>query len=82
MVNKGLPYVGSGPAERLNDSLATELRKRSGHIVKLLGPEELRELEPSLSSEFTHIVLLPETAHATNPHRLVCSISPLAVARS
>ncbi len=75
VVNKGLLYAGSGPAARLSDSLATELRKRSGHIVDFLGPQELRDLEPALSREFTHGVFLPEAAHTTNPHRLVSSLA-------
>ncbi len=75
VVNKGLLYAGSGPAARLNDSLATELRKRSGHIVDFLGPQELRDLEPALSREFTHGVFLPEAAHTTNPHRLVSGLA-------
>ena len=69
--NKGMLYVGSGPEDRL----ATELRQRSGHIVEFLGPQELRDLEPALSTEFTHGVFLPETAHTTDPHRLVTSLA-------
>ena len=75
VVNKGMLYVDSGPADRLNNSLATELRKRSGHIVEFLGPQELRDLEPALSTEFTHGVFLPEAAHTTNPHRLVTGVA-------
>lgn len=75
VVNKGLLYADSGPASRLNDSLATELRQRSGHIVEFLGSQDLRDLEPALSTEFTHGVFLPESGHTTNPHRLVSGLA-------
>jgi D-amino-acid dehydrogenase len=48
-----------------------ELQRRRGVHLEVLGPEELRRLEPSLAPIFPHAVFYPQVAHVVDNFRLV-----------
>jgi len=51
------------------------LRRANGVAWEELDADELRQLDPSLSREYVHGVLLPANGHTTDPHALVCSLA-------
>jgi D-amino-acid dehydrogenase len=53
------------------DRLAWELRRENGVEVLELEGDELRQLEPSLSREYRHGVLVRENGHTSDPFQLV-----------
>ncbi|RWE81302.1 MAG: FAD-binding oxidoreductase [Mesorhizobium sp.] len=68
---EGYLYVyESGRASR-NELFAEDLRRELGIPSHILGADELREFEPSLSRRFHRATLLPGNGHTVNPKRLV-----------
>jgi D-amino-acid dehydrogenase len=58
-----------------------QMREERGVVVQALDARQLRDLEPELSADYTHGVLLPEHGHVANPHRLVQALAAAFVAR-
>lgn len=48
-----------------------ELMERCGANVRILGPDEIRELEPGLARRFVRGTYQPDSGSVTNPGRLV-----------
>ena len=51
------------------------LREERQIRQRVLGPGELRELIPELSTDYKHGVLLPDHGFVANPYRLVCRLA-------
>lgn len=54
-----------------HDSFAIELKRSTGLRVDILNADEIRQLEPSLSPDFTHAHFIPDHGHCKNPGGLV-----------
>lgn len=52
------------------DALGREVRRRHGVALDVLTGPAIREFDPALSPELTHLVRLPEQGHCPNPLRL------------
>jgi D-amino-acid dehydrogenase len=57
--------------QRAKDSAAWALRAEHGVQLDELGADELRQLEPELSRDYTHAVLVSGNGHVSNPGGLV-----------
>ena len=64
-------YVYRSSAGLEKDRLAWELRRENGVEVDEFDADELRQLEPALSREYAHGVLVRENGHTSNPLGLV-----------
>ncbi len=60
-----------GEAERVADGLRAEYDVRSDPI----GPDEIRQMEPSLAPGFRRGLYLPDNGSTANPHRLVNTLA-------
>jgi len=54
-----------------HDRFAIELKRSTGLRVDILNADEIRQLEPSLSADFTHAHFIPDHGHCKNPGGLV-----------
>jgi D-amino-acid dehydrogenase len=52
------------------DTLGRELRRARGVAIEVLEGPAIRDFDPALSAELTHLVILPEQGHVPNPLRL------------
>ena len=52
------------------DALGRELRRARGVRIEILEGAAIREWDSALAPELTHLVILPEQGHTTNPLRL------------
>jgi D-amino-acid dehydrogenase len=52
------------------DALVRELSRKHGHRVEEIGPDELRQLEPSLAPIFKKATYFPDGTHCINPGEL------------
>lgn len=52
------------------DALGRELRKARGVKIDVLEGPAVREFDPALSPEVSHLVVMPEQGHVPNPLRL------------
>ena len=68
---EGYLYVYESATPSCNELFAEELRRELGVPFRMLGADELREIEPSLSRRFHRATLLPGNGHTVNPKRLV-----------
>lgn len=66
----GLTVYRSAEA-RAKDNAGWNLRRAHGIEVQELGADELRQLEPELSRDYTHGVLVPGNGHTVDPGGLV-----------
>jgi D-amino-acid dehydrogenase len=71
----GQLYLYESDAAYAKDALGRELRASLGIRSETLGPDEIRQLEPSLGPRFAKAVYLPDFGHCSNPHRLVATIA-------
>lgn len=55
--------------------MVEKLRDAFGIRSEILGPDEIRQLEPSLEPRFAKAIYLPDSGHCSNPHRLVTTIA-------
>jgi D-amino-acid dehydrogenase len=53
------------------NALAWRLRIERGANIELIGPGELRELEPDLSHRYRRAILIHGQGHSANPNRLL-----------
>jgi D-amino-acid dehydrogenase len=53
------------------DRLAWQLRRENGVEIDEFDADELRQLEPALSRDYRHGILVRENGHTSNPLRLV-----------
>jgi len=54
----------------LGDELGRRLRRERGVRIDVLEGAEVRAFDPALSPSITHLAVLPEQGHVTNPLRL------------
>ena len=54
-----------------HDSFAIGLKQTTGLKVDILRSDEIRQLEPAISPEFTHAHFIPDHGHCKNPFGLV-----------
>jgi D-amino-acid dehydrogenase len=59
----------------LGDALGRELRRARGVRMEVLTGAAVRDFDPALSAEVTHLVVLPEQGHCPNPLRLSQAIA-------
>ena len=67
---EGYAFAYRSEAAFLGDALGRQLRLARGVKVEVLTGGAIREFEPALAPETTHLVLLPEQGHVPNPLRL------------
>ena len=67
----GQLYVSEHSGAVFSDPLSKALLRDAGVKVIELGPGELRELEPALSSNQKHGLLFPDHGHALDPFKVV-----------
>ncbi|HEY1796242.1 MAG TPA: FAD-binding oxidoreductase [Stellaceae bacterium] len=68
---RGHLYVYRSAESLAKDGLAWTLRRENGVVVDEFNADELRQLEPTLSREYTHGLLVRENGHTSNPFGLV-----------
>ncbi|HEX3882086.1 MAG TPA: FAD-binding oxidoreductase [Stellaceae bacterium] len=68
---RGHLYVYRSAESLAKDGLAWTLRRENGVTVDEFDADELRQLEPTLSREYTHGLLVRENGHTSNPLGLV-----------
>jgi D-amino-acid dehydrogenase len=59
----------------LGDALGRELRRARGVTVDVLTGAAVRDFDPAISAEVTHLVVLTEQGHCPNPLRLSQAIA-------
>jgi D-amino-acid dehydrogenase len=64
-------YVYRSVESLEKDRLAWDLRRENGVEIDEFDADELRQLEPALSRDFVHGVLVRENGHTSNPLALV-----------
>lgn len=67
---EGYAFAYRSEAAFLGDALGRELRIARGVKIEVLTGGAIREFDPVLSPEITHLVVLPEQGHTPNPLRL------------
>jgi D-amino-acid dehydrogenase len=67
---EGYGFAYRSAAAYAGDALGRDLRRARGVKIDVLTGAAIREFEPALSPEITHLVLLPEQGHVPNPLRL------------
>ena len=67
---EGYGFAYRSEAAYAGDALGRELRRARGVKIDVLTGGAIREFEPALSPEITHLVLLPEQGHVPHPLRL------------
>jgi D-amino-acid dehydrogenase len=67
----GYVYVYETDEAYAKDARAWRIRRERGVPMAELGPDEIKQLEPSLAPIFKRGVLLTEHGHCVNPQRLV-----------
>ena len=71
---RGHLYVYRSEESLKKDGLAWALRRENGVEVDEFDADELRQLEPTLSREFAHGLLVRENGHTSNPFGLVSAL--------
>jgi glycine/D-amino acid oxidase-like deaminating enzyme len=67
---RGYALTYESEAAFLGDALGRDLRMARGIEIALLKGPEVREFEPALSPRVTHLVVMPQQGHVSNPGRL------------
>jgi D-amino-acid dehydrogenase len=68
---RGHLYVYRSAAALAKDGFAWALRRENGVVVDEFDADELRQLEPVLSRDYVHGLLVRENGHTSNPFALV-----------
>src|SRR5580693_7314391 len=68
---RGHLYVYRSAESLAKDGLAWALRRENGVEVDEFDADELRQLEPTLSRDYVHGLLVRENGHTSNPFALV-----------
>jgi D-amino-acid dehydrogenase len=68
---RGHLYVYRSEEAVSKDGFAWALRRENGVVVDEFDADELRQLEPALSREYVHGLLVRENGHTSNPFGLV-----------
>ena len=74
MHHRGHLYVYRSAESLAKDGLAWTLRRENGVVVDEFDADELRQLEPTLSREYAHGLLVRENGHTSNPFGLVSAL--------
>jgi D-amino-acid dehydrogenase len=74
MHQRGHLYVYRSAASLAKDNLAWALRRENGVEVDEFDADELRQLEPVLSRDYAHGLLVRENGHTSNPFGLVSAL--------
>lgn len=67
---EGYAFCYESEAAYLGDSLGRDLRRERGVRIEVLNGAAVREFDPALSANITHLVLMPEQGHCPSPIRL------------
>ena len=67
---EGYGFAYRSEAAYAGDAPGRELRRARGVKIDVLTGGAIREFDPALSPEVTHLVVLPEQGHVPNPLRL------------
>ncbi|MGE5089917.1 MAG: NAD(P)/FAD-dependent oxidoreductase, partial [Candidatus Levyibacteriota bacterium] len=70
IVQRGYAFTYRSEAGFRADALGRELRRRHGVAIEILTGGAIREFDPALSPQLSHLVVLPEQGHCPNPLRL------------
>jgi D-amino-acid dehydrogenase len=70
IVQDGYAFTYESAAGFEADALGREIRRRRGVAIEVLTDGAIREFDPALSPQLTHLVRLPEQGHCPNPLRL------------
>src|SRR5580692_7105030 len=71
---RGHLYVYRSAESLAKDGLAWALRRENGVEVDEFDADELRQLEPALSRDYVHGLLVRENGHTSNPFGLVTAL--------
>lgn len=78
--NGGLYAFGDAGTMAAAETVAKR-QAEFGIRVEMLGPEELRQLEPALQPRFAGAAFHPDAAHISDPHQLTLLLFEAALAR-
>lgn len=70
IVQQGYAFAYESEKGFLGDALGRRIREARGVKIEVLTGPAIREFEPALSPQITHLVFLPEQGHTPNPVRL------------
>jgi len=70
IVQDGYAFAYQSEAGFADDALGLAIRREHGVAMEVLTGGAIREFDPALSADLTHLVLLPEQGHCPNPLRL------------
>ncbi len=70
VVQDGYAFAYASEAAFRADALGRELRRQRGVAIEVLTGGAIRDYDPALSPQLTHLVVLPEQGHCPNPLRL------------
>ncbi|HTZ36578.1 MAG TPA: FAD-dependent oxidoreductase [Stellaceae bacterium] len=79
--HRGHLYVYRSAESLAKDDLAWALRRENGVAVDEFAEDELRQLEPALSRDYKHGLLVRENGHTGNPFALVNALVEQVVRR-
>jgi D-amino-acid dehydrogenase len=68
-------YVYRSTESLAKDGFAWTLRRENGVVVDEFDADGLRQLEPSLSRDYVHGILVRENGHIGDPHALVTALA-------
>lgn len=71
----GAAMVYRAPLREPGGELARRIYERYEICARILGPAELRDLDPNLSDVFKSGLFFPASGHTTNPFRLVTTLA-------
>jgi glycine/D-amino acid oxidase-like deaminating enzyme len=70
IVQEGYAFTYESEAAYLADALGRDIRRERGVKSEVFTGAAIREFDPALSPNLTHLVLWPEQGHCPNPLRL------------
>lgn len=77
----GALYLYQAKEEFDKDQFGWDLRRRSGVSLQVLGAQELRRVEPTLSDNYQYGVLMPQAAMLVDPGNYCAALGKLFVKR-
>lgn len=72
---RGQLYLWQSDAPSETDRIADRLRQEQGVRCEAIGPDEIRQMEPTLAPGFRRGLYLPDNGSTANPHRLCTTLA-------
>ena len=72
---RGQLYLWQTGEPSETDRIADRLRTEQGVRADVIGPDEIRQMEPTLAPGFKRGLYLPDNGSTANPHRLVNTLA-------